>query len=184
VALLPHGDLAGPVRTRAPHAAMGPHWNRRAAPSGSVSRRGCGDECPCEDRKFKTTARVSGSRLNQSSFVRSVTCWFAGHPVSIRSTSSRCVPHAHIVWPLRASGNPNPNEGYLHWQTWQRRASYSRMTGFSGGAWEPSGSLHLSSKLWAGCMCLAALRPAAMHAAETPRFVNQARLAALGAEWS
>ena len=32
-----------------------------------------------------------------------------------------------MVGPLALSGGPNPKDGYLHWQMWQRRDSYSRI---------------------------------------------------------
>ena len=37
-----------------------------------------------------------------------------------------------MVGPLALSGDPNPNDGYLHWQMWQRRASYSRIIAWWG----------------------------------------------------
>ena len=49
--------------------------------------------------------------------------------LSIPCTSSRWVPHAHRVWPFRVNGGPNPKLGWRAWQTWHRRASYSRGIG-------------------------------------------------------
>ena len=37
-----------------------------------------------------------------------------------------------MVGPLALSGGPKPNDGYLHWQMWQRRASYSRIIAWWG----------------------------------------------------
>ena len=37
-----------------------------------------------------------------------------------------------MVGPPALSGDPKPNDGYLHWQMWQRRASYSRIIAWWG----------------------------------------------------
>ena len=37
-----------------------------------------------------------------------------------------------MVGLLALSGSPKPKDGYLHWQMWQRRASYSRIIAWWG----------------------------------------------------
>ena len=36
-------------------------------------------------------------------------------------------PETFAAGPPALSGDPKPNDGYLQWQMWQRRASYSRI---------------------------------------------------------
>jgi hypothetical protein len=51
-----------------------------------------------------------------------------------------------MVGPPALSGEPNPNDGYLQWQMWQRRASYSLISAWWGVSFLlPTSVAHLSS---------------------------------------